>query len=222
MLLLRRLPDSDLSKGLFTSQTPAGEIALAEFFGPVLAPAEAQALGVLDLAGTAEAEALAKGQAAGTLDLAGAATAAARVKGQAAGALDLAGSAAAKALAKGQAAGSLDLAGQAAAVAPAKGQAAGALDLGGQAEAVAPASGQAAGTLDLSGVATAEVLPLPDYSTGRLAFASWEPRQGEILTRGIRSGRLLNVPRPAGRIITEAREGTLMNPVRRGHLLEIA
>lgn len=102
-----------------------------------------------------------------------------------------------------EAAGALALDGVAAANAPAQGQASGTLALEGSAAGIAPVRGQAAGALELTGVAVAVAPPLPDYSTGRLAFASQSPRAGRILNTAVRTGRVLN-------------------PVRRGTIMEIS
>lgn len=98
--------------------------------------------------------------------------------------------------------GTLNLSGAATAVAPASGQAAGTLGLDGAAAALALARAQASGALGLEGSGTISAPALEDFTTGRLAFATANPR----------SGRILNT----------RRVGRVLNPVRRGTIMEIA
>lgn len=122
----------------------------------------------------------------------------------AAGTLDLTPDlATAVAPASGQASGVLGLDGVGAAVAPVKAQASGVLRLDGTGAAVAPAKAQASGVLGLDGTGTITVPPLVDYSTGRLAFAAFTGRRGVILNAAKRTG-------------------TILNPTRKGRILEIA
>lgn len=158
--------------------------------------------GVLPLGGSGTGEAAAKGQGAGSLPLGGSGQGLSPTAGQGAGGLPLAGSGSGKAEAKGQGAGVLPLGGSGQGKSPAAGQGAGALPLGGAGQGAAPAAGSGSGTLPIGGSGSGVVGGLSDYTTGFLAFASAYPRAGTFLTDVRRKGRVLN-------------------PTRRGKIMEI-
>lgn len=61
-----------------------------------------------------------------------------------------------------------------------------------------------------------------DYSTGRLAFASFDPRRGSILNAAVRQGKVLNTAPRRGEILNQAkREGVILNPTRHGRITEL-
>jgi hypothetical protein len=91
--------------------------------------------------------------------------------------------------------------------------------------AAAPAAMIRSGAGSASGIAIAAGLGIlvsaQDYSTGRLAFATPDPRRGTILNQKKRSGTILN-PTRRGTILNQAvREGTILNPNRRGRITEL-
>lgn len=158
--------------------------------------------GVLPLGGSGTGKADAKGQGSGALPLAGSGQGQSPAAGQGAGSLTLSGSGTGKVETRGQGAGALPLAGSGTGTTRAAGQGAGDLPLGGSGQAAAPASGSGSGVLPLTGSGTGQTGAFADYTTGRLAFASAKPRTGAFLTQVRRKGRVLN-------------------PTRRGKIMEI-
>lgn len=222
----------------------AGELPLAGSGTGVVASAGSvtgAAAGSLPLTGVGAGAARADGSAAGSLPMTGAGTGAARVSGNATGTLPMTGEAVGAARAAGNAAGSLPMTGAGVGAAPVAGIGLAALPLSGAANGLVVVQGAGAGSLSLSVLALgaarsagtgagampfagsgAGEAPLPLATPGRIAFAALDRREGTILNAQPRQGDLLVRPRPPGNLLNDTpRQGAVLNPTRRGQILEI-